>query len=172
MARRISQPDLRLSFTAVYAPLSVMLLLLIWAVLMIFAFALIYHGLASRFVSLDGPIRFGSLLYTSGSIFLTLGLGDVTSPDSISRLLILLEAGTGYTFLALMITYMPVMEQAYEAREVGNLLIHSRAGYPPSAIEILHRYSGAVRSEILRSNLRDAERWMVETRRPISPIPC
>ncbi len=75
---------------------------------------------------------------------------------------ILLEAGSGYIFLALIITYMPVLEQAYGAREVGNMLIHSRAGRPPSAIKLLHRYSRTDHSEILRGNLREAERWMAE----------
>ena len=42
------------------------------------------------------------------------------------------------------------------------MLIHSRAGRPPSAIKLLHRYSGTDRSEILRGNLREAERWMAE----------
>src|SRR5271166_1528162 len=133
VGRRIQQPGLRLSFLAVYGPLSVVLLLVLWAVLMIVAFTLIY-----------------------------LGLGDVTSPDTIARLFILLEAGSGYILLALIITYMPVLEQAYGAREVGNMLIHSRAGRPPSAIKLLHRYSGTDRSEILRGNLREAERWMAE----------
>ena len=50
------------------------------------------------------------------STFLTLRLGDVTSPDTITRLFILLEAGSGYIFLALIITYMPVLEQAYGGR--------------------------------------------------------
>jgi Ion channel len=163
MARRIRQPDLRLNFLAVFGPLSIMRLLVVWAVLIIVAFALIYHGLEPRFLTSAGPVRFGSLLYMSASTFLTLGLGDVTSPDPVGRLFIVLEAGTGYTFLALMITYMPLLEQAYQAREVDNLVIHSRAGYPPSALKVLHRYSGTGRSEILRSNLRGAELWMAAT---------
>ena len=162
VGRRIRQPELRLSFLAVYGPLSVVLLLVLWAVLMIVAFALIYQGLGSRFQAAAGSVGFGTLLYMSASTFLTLGLGDVTSPDTIARLFILLEAGSGYIFLALIITYMPVLEQAYGAREVGNMLIHSRAGRPPSAIKLLHRYSGTDRSEILRGNLREAERWMAE----------
>jgi len=161
VGRRIRQPELRLSFLAVYGPLSVVLLLVLWAVLMIVAFTLIYHGLGSRFEA-AGSVGFGTLLYMSASTFLTLGLGDVTSPDAIARLFILLEAGSGYIFLALMITYMPVLEQAYGAREVGNMLIHSRAGRPPSAGKLLHRYSGSDRSEILRGNLREAERWIAE----------
>jgi len=161
VGRRIRQPELHLSFLAVYGPLSVVLLLVLWALMMIFAFTLIYHGLGSHFEA-AGSAGFGTLLYMSASTFLTLGLGDVTSPEAIARLFILLEAGSGYIFLALMITYMPVLEQAYGSREIGNLLIHSRAGRPPSAVKLLHRYSGAERSEVLRGNLREAERWMAE----------
>jgi hypothetical protein len=154
---------LRLSFLAVYGPLSVMLLLILWGSLVMFAFALIYHALGPQVVSAAGSVRFGTLLYMSGSTFLTLGLGDVTSADPITRTFILVEAGTGYIFLALIITYMPVLEQAYGAREVGNLLIHSRVGRPPSAVKVLHRYSGPDGSEILRGNLRETERWIAET---------
>ncbi len=163
VGRRIRPLGLRLSFLAVYGPLSVVFLILLWALLMIVAFTLIYHGLGSRFHAVDGSVGFGTLLYMSASTFLTLGLGDVTSPDALARLFILLEAGSGYVFLALIITYMPVLEQAYGAREVVNMLIHSRVGRPPSAIKLLHRYSRTDHSEILRGNLREAERWMAET---------
>lgn len=161
--RRISGPGLRLGFLAVYGPLSAMTLLVLWGGLMIVAFALIYHGLGPRFQAAAGTVGFGTLLYMSGSTFLTLGLGDVTSSDPVGRTFILLEAGSGYTFLALIITYMPLLEQAYGAREVGSLLIHSRTGRPPGAIQLPRRYAGADRSEVLRGNLREAERWMAET---------
>jgi hypothetical protein len=98
----------------------------------------------------------------SASMFLTLGLGDVTSSDPIARLFVQLEAGSGYMFLAMMITYLPVLHQAYGAREVVNILIHSRAGSPPGAIKLLRRYSGSDRAEVLRNHLREAERWMAE----------
>jgi hypothetical protein len=163
IGRRIRQRELQLSFLAVYGPLSVVLLLVLWASLMIMAFTLIYQGLGPRFQAAAGSVGFGTLLYMSASTFLTLGLGDVTSTDSIARLFVLLEAGSGYVFLALMITYMPVLDQAYGAREVGNMLIHSRAGRPPSAINLLRRYTSADRYEILRGILREAERWMAET---------
>jgi hypothetical protein len=129
---------------------------------MIVAFAMIYQGLGPRFQATVGSVGFGTLLYMSGSTFLTLGLVDVTSGDPFGRLFMILETGTGYIFLGLMITYMPLLHQAYGSREVGNLLIHSRVGHPPSAIKLLHRYSGTDRTEILRSNLREAERWMAE----------
>jgi hypothetical protein len=163
VARRIRQPGMRLTFLAVYGPFSVMLLLALWGCLIIFAFVLIYHGLGPRLQSVAGPIGFGTLFYMSGSTFLTLGLGDVTSSDPLGRSFILLEAVSGYTFLALIITYMPLLDQSYGAREVGSLLIHSRAGNPPGAIRLLSHYSQADRSEVLRGNLREAERWIAET---------
>ena len=60
------------------------------------------------------------------------------------------ESATGLIFLGLIITYMPLLDQAYASREVGNLLIRSRAGTTPSAIRLLHRYAGTDHSEILR----------------------
>ena len=160
VGRRIEPQDLRLSFLAVYGPISVILLLFIWAGLMILAFAMIYHSLGPRFQADRGPIDFGALLYMSGSTFLTLGLGDITSTDPTARFFMILETATGYTFLGLLITYMPVLEQGYGEREVGNLLILSRAGRPPGAIKLLHRYASPERLEVLRGNLREAERWM------------
>jgi hypothetical protein len=163
MARWIRDPEARLSFLAVYGPVSVMVLLILWGASVILAFALIYFGLGSEFQAAAGPVDFGTLVHLSASTFLTLGLGDVTSANPLDRLLIIAEAATGYIFLGLIITYMPLLDQAYTAREVGSLLIMSRAGRPPGAISFLRRYAGPDRAEILRGNLREAERWMAET---------
>ena len=162
IGRRIQTPDLRLSFFSVFGPLSVMLLLILWGFLIVFAFALIYFGLGSQFHANLGSLDFGSLLYMSGSTFLTLGLGDIISPHPLDRFIMIVEAATGFIFLGLVITYMPLLDQAYSVREVGNLLLHSRAGNPPSAIQLLHRFSDSRHSEILRGGLRENERWMAE----------
>jgi hypothetical protein len=162
IGRRIGNPGLCLTFLSVYGPLSVMLLMMIWATLAIGAFALIYVGLSERFVAASGPVGIGELFYTSGSTFMTLGLGDVTSADPLVRMFILFEAATGMIFLGLIITYMPLLDQAYASREVGNLLIRYRAGTTPSAIRLLHRFAATDHSDILRGNLREAERWMAD----------
>jgi hypothetical protein len=163
MARGVRNQDLRLSFLAVYGPISVMFLLVLWGGLLIFAFAMVYHGLGDRFQADHGAIGFGALLYMSGSTFLTLGIGDITSTDPLARFFMILETGSGYIFLGLMITYMPLLHQAYAAREIGNLLILSRAGHPPSGIKLIRRYCGSGHSEILQGILREAERWTAET---------
>jgi hypothetical protein len=163
IARRIRTDDRRLTFLAIFGPLSVMLLLVIWAGLAVVAFALIYHGSGSRFLEAGSPVGFGTLLYMSGSTFLTLGLGDVTSADSLGRMFMVFEAATGFVFLGLIITYMPLLDQAYASREVGGLLLQSRAGKPPNAVRLLRRYAGSDQSEILWGNLRESEHWMATT---------
>ena len=55
IGRRINSPELRLAFLAVYGPISVVLLLVIWAALAVLGFALIYFGLKSRFRIGRGP---------------------------------------------------------------------------------------------------------------------
>jgi Ion channel len=162
IGRGIRTNERRLSFLAVYGPLSVMLLLVIWASLAVLAFALIYQGSGSRFEENNLPVSFGTLLYMSGSTFLTLGIGDVTSIDSLGRTFMILEAATGFVFLGLIITYMPLLDQAYASREVGGLLLQSRAGKPPSAVRLLRRYSGPDGAAILRGNLREGEQWMAD----------
>ena len=160
--RRIRDPERCLNFLAIYGPVSVMFLLILWASLVIFAFTFIDYSLGSQFETTAGPVRFGGLLYMSASTFLTLGLGDVTSAHPFDRFLVIIEAATGFIFLGLIITYMPLLDQAYSAREVGNTLIHSRAGSPPTAIRFLHHYSDTHHTEILRGNLREGERWMAD----------
>ena len=162
IGRRITNPQVQLSFLAIYGPVSVILLLILWGGLMILAFTLIYQGLGGDLSRPSGPVGFGTLFYTSASTFLTLGLGDVTSPEPIGRFFVIMEAGSGFIFLGFMISYMPLLDQAYGVREVGNQLILSRAGQPPSGIKFLLRYADAGHSEILRGILREAERWMAE----------
>jgi hypothetical protein len=158
----IKSPGLRLAFLAVYGPISVVILLVIWGTLAVLGFAFIYLGLGAHFDSTAGAVDFGSLICLSGSTFLTLGLGEVTSADGVSRTFMILEAATGYVFLGLIITYMPLLDQAYSAREINNMLIHSRAGAPPSAIRLLRRYVNPDHSEILRGHLREGERWLAD----------
>ena len=160
--RRIRDPGMCLTFLSIYGPVSVMILLIVWASLVIFAFALIDYGLGSQFRTEAGPVKFGGLIYMSASTFLTLGLGDVTSTHPFDRFLVMVEAATGFIFLGLIITYMPLLDQAYSSREVGSLLIMSRAGSPPNAIRLLRHYTATYHHEVLRGNLREGERWMAE----------
>jgi hypothetical protein len=98
----------------------------------------------------------------SASSFFTLGLGDVNPVSDISRVVTVVEAGAGFGFLALVISYLPVLYQAFSRREVNVSLLDSRAGSPPSAGEFLRRLGSGSRSEKMREHLEDWERWSAE----------
>src|SRR5262245_14392845 len=142
-----------------YGPLSLLLLLGVWAVGLIVGFALLYWGSHSG-LNVDGEaIRFSTDLYLSGTTFFTLGLGDVTPRTTLARALAVIESGMGFGFLAVVIGYLPVIYQAFSRREVEITLLDARAGSPPSAAELLHRHSTPGGMDDLQQLLRDNERW-------------
>lgn len=66
----------RETFLSYYGPLTLILLLVIWAVGLIFGFALMHWGLGSILVDPQGRATFLTDLYFSGTNFFTIGLGD------------------------------------------------------------------------------------------------
>jgi hypothetical protein len=145
-----------------YGPMSLILLLVLWAGMMVVGFALIFYGLGSPFHdALQGP-GFRSDLYVSGTTIFTLGLGDVTPQNPFARELIILEAGTGLGFLAVVMGYFPVLYGAFSRREVSISLLDARAGSPPTAAELMrrHAYEGGERA--LAILLVEWERWSAE----------
>ena len=61
MGRRIRDPETCLNFLAIFGPISVMFLLILWGSLVILAFALIDYGLGVHFQTEAGPVNFGGL---------------------------------------------------------------------------------------------------------------
>lgn len=146
-----------------YGPLALLLLLLVWAACLIVGFALIQWALGSPLVaSTGGQAWIGTDLYMSGTTFFTLGLGDVVPKSDAARVLTVLEGGTGFAFLALMIGYLPVLYQAFSRREVSISLLDARAGSPPSAVELLRRHGPIQDGEPIWQLLHDWELWAAE----------
>jgi hypothetical protein len=88
----------------------------------------------------------------------TLGIGDVVPHTAAERILVVLEGGLGLGFLALILSYLPVIYQAFSRREVSIVLLDARAGSPPTAAEMLRRHAGASYGPELERVLRDWER--------------
>lgn len=150
----------RENYLSVYGPLSLIGLLVLWAVSLIVAFSLLMWGWNAPIQRIAGTEGFPEYLYFSGSTFFTLGLGDVAPLSTAGRALSVTEAGTGFAFLALMISYLPILYQAFSRREVDIALLDARAGSPPSAAELLRRH--AEDPEALRHLLRDWEEWSAQ----------
>jgi len=161
---RVQPVKRRESYLSYFGPLSLLGLLVAWAVLLIIGFALVHWAAGSSlYVSTPGlPGGFWTDLYMSGTTFFTLGLGDVIPRSPLAHALTVIEGGLGFGFLALVIGYLPTIFQAFSRREVNITLLDARAGSPPSAVELLRRHASDHGREALLELLRDWERWSAE----------
>jgi len=150
------------TFLSWYGPLSLLLLLILWATCLIIGFGLVHWASGSIITSQYGTVNFGTYLYLSGTTFYTLGLGDVVPCTTFGRGIIALEAGMGFGFLALVIGYLPVLNQSFSRREVNISLLDARAGSPPTAFEMLRRHSHEHGMEGLRQLFHEWERWSAD----------
>jgi hypothetical protein len=162
IARKIHSEERREYFLSFYGPLSLILLLVVWAVSLMFGFAMLQWALGSAFYAPEKVPDFGTDLYVSGTTLFTVGFGDVTPRTSLGRIVAVTEAGTGFGFFALVIGYLPVTYQSFSRREVGISLLDAHAGSPPTALEMLRRHShGQVMDELIE-HLHEWESWAAD----------
>ncbi len=159
LANLIHSPSRRESFLGYFGPLFSILLLVAWAISLIFAFALLQYGTGQHVRFGSEPVTFGMLLYHSGETFFTLGYGDIVPVTPIARALAVSEAGMGFAFLGVVIGYLPVIYSSFNARELEISLLDSRAGSPPSAAEFISRLGCCPDPAVLDGIFRDWERW-------------
>jgi ion channel len=145
-----------------YGPLSLPALLVLWALALLAGFGFLYWSQVDGIKTPEGTVSFVSCLYFSGTSFFTLGLGDITPLTLITRALSVMEAGMGFGFLAMVISYLPAINQAFSRREVNISLLDARAGSPPTAFEILRRNHRNNSIEPLTRFLHDWEIWSAE----------
>jgi len=154
--------DLRLRFSrsylvsdrvmALYAPIGLLLLPLVWLALVLLGYAGIYLGL--------GVDNWEQAILLSGSSLLTLGF--VSGEAVPLALLNFSEAAIGLLLLALLISYLPTMYATFSRRETAVTLLDVRAGSPPSAIEMLERYHRLGRLDRLNDLWITWESWFAE----------
>src|SRR5215467_7388111 len=101
------------AFRGYTGPLTLLALVGFWAVLFVFGFGLLLWGLALPLNAPDKPISLLTYLYLSATTFFTLGLGDITPLPGMGRLLVVIEVALGFIFLALVISYVPVLYQSF-----------------------------------------------------------
>ncbi len=159
-ARFVRAGGRRESYLSFYGPLSLLLLLVLWAGALVVGFGLLQFAAGAP--AEGATVRFTTDLYLSGTTFFTLGLGDVAPHGTAARILTVIESGLGFGFLAIVIGYFPTLYQAFSRREVSISLLDARAGSPPSAAELLRRHSGPGGVAALEQLLRDWERWSAE----------
>lgn len=161
-ARQMGSFKRREKFLGLFGPLSLLMLLGMWAFGLISGYALLQWALHSKLNIAEQSVDFGTYMYLSGVTFFTLGYGDVTPIAPLGRAIEVIEVATGFGLLAIVIGYLPVLYQSFSRREVNISLLDARAGSPSSAAELLRRHSSSGNMGELRELLHEWERWSAE----------
>lgn len=117
---------------AYYAPVSLLLLVPAWLILVLTGFAGLFWATSAD--------TWEESFSMSGSSLFTLGFKMHNS--GLHMLLSFVEAGLGLMFVALLVGYLPTMYSAFSAREAAVNLLDVRAGTPPTVAVALKRLHG------------------------------
>ncbi|MFN2590103.1 MAG: hypothetical protein ABR518_04985 [Actinomycetota bacterium] len=147
---------------ALYAPVSLLVLLVVWVSLVLGGYVAMFWAMGGR------SLRTAFLL--SGSSILTLGFEH--PEDLWSNVLVFTEAGLGLALLAMLITYLPSIYQAFSRREAGVTALEVRAGSPPTGVEMIERYWILGRIDRLREVWEEWEEWFVDIEETHTSFPA
>jgi hypothetical protein len=151
-SRRARTYEAKDRLLAQVGPLILLVMLLAWLALFLFAYGLLLW--ASGGVSLSNAMReIGSSLFTLG--FEAGRSGGATVLDFIAAM-------TGLIVVALQIAYLPVLYAAFSRREALVTTLQSRAGSPAWGPEILARHQLVDIVDNLRFFYADWESWAAE----------
>jgi hypothetical protein len=159
LGRRIADERPRERFLAVYGPLSLLGLLVVWVLLLIAGWGVVWWALRAQ---TDGVGGYLDALYFAGVGFFTVGFGDIVPTGDLARLLAIFEAFIGVATMALVIGYLPTLVSAYSRREVQLLTLDDLSDErttPAGFIESVHASGGLA---ALSAAFAEWERWCAE----------
>ncbi len=156
IGRRLRSGERREAYLSTYGPISLLVLIGLWGAILITGFGLLLWSAGFDFSS---PI---TALYVSGWTFTTLGIGDFAPKTDLARLVTVAEAGMGFGFLAVVISYLPVLYQGFSRRETTISMLDEWAGSPPSAGDLLQRATAADEVHELIPLMATWEQWTAE----------
>jgi hypothetical protein len=159
IARRIGSEERRHNYLSLYGPLSMVWLLMVWASGLITGFGTLYWAIAP---DVHSRLSWPSQLYFSGVTFFTLGYGDLVPHTHAAKLLVVLEAGAGLGFIAIVIGYLPVLYQLFAAREAKVIMLDAAAGSPPAALTLLLRHADGKSLPDLDHLFHSWQQWSAE----------
>lgn len=150
--RFLPRYEQRDALMAIYAPLSLLLMVPAWLFMTTIGYTLMFWGM--------GINSWVDAFVLSGSSILTLGFSMAdTLPQTI---LAFSEATVGLILVAMLISYLPTMYSAFSTREKAVSLLEVRAGSPPTAPELIWRLHRMNSASDLQNFWERWEEWFTE----------
>lgn len=132
-------------------PLLIPLTVVLWAGLVVLGFALIYlPQMPGAFHAGEGIPNLRSLgdaIYYSGITFFTVGFGDIVPVTTGLRLVAMLEGGSGFAVITLVISYFTSVYGSYTQQKVTAESVYYQAGSTADAARMIASYLHAGSAE-------------------------
>ena len=152
IAKFLPTYEQRDALMAMYAPLSLLLIVPTWLLMSTLGYTLMFWALGVR--------PWTDAFVLSGSSILTLGFATgETLPQTI---IAFSEATVGLILVAMLISYLPTMYSAFSTREKAVALLEVRAGSPPTAPELIWRLSALTHQADWQHFWQKWEEWFTE----------
>src|SRR6202140_3879303 len=160
LALRTGSSGERERILGIFAPLVVVVLLVLWLSLLVLGYGLIFYGLRSQLrpVVQDFP----TAVYFAGTAVLTIGFGDFVAASGPARGLALLAGGTGLGTIALAISFLFSLYASFQRREILIVTLDARAGAPPSGVNLLETMAKLGMIDDLPRLFGEWEKWGAE----------
>ncbi len=152
---------------AVFAPASLMVLLILWLSLQVLGFALVWWGSDG----LSGGSGFWNSLYFSGVVLFTVGFGDVLPSDGISQFGTLIEAFTGVLTIALVVAYLPGLLASFARRELRVVMLDDGSDSPITPVSLTLARAPDRSAEELFAFFESWEEWVADAAETLSSYP-
>lgn len=160
--RLVPSEKLREALLCYFGPLEILLHLLVWGVLLIAGYSWLRWGLGVAQHTGGGHERYGENLYSSASTFFTLGTGSIQPISGWERFVTIVEVGTGFGLLTLVIAYLPQLYSTFSRREVKISRFDQQAGTPPCALQLFASFARGNPSSAIPQRLGEWEEWAAE----------
>jgi ion channel len=154
---RSSRIDRSESRMASFAPIALIMLVLIWAVGLVVGYALLEYGVRDQFQ--PEMEDFPEAIYVSAATLVPLAFGDIIPTQGLSRLIIVLESANGVAFGAAAITLLFELYGSFRAREEAVVALDALAGAPASAVQLLETAKKPGMDGILRETFEEWRKW-------------
>ena len=145
---------------ALYAPVALVSLPLVWMIFMMLAFTCVYWG--------THDLSWSQAFEISVSSLTTMGFDEPNGPGRIW--IAFVEATIGLGLVALLISYLPTIYTAYNSREKGTNRLRPVAGSPPGGVEFLQSLQrlGSLETPDL---WRSSSDWMLDLEQTHTSFP-
>lgn len=160
LALRKTTSEQRERMLGTFAPLILIIQLLIWIAGLILGFGLLLYAL--RMQTNPHLENLPMAMYFAGTSLLTIGYGDIVAHSALARLVSIAAAVAGLGLIALAISFLFSLYASFQRREILVVTLDARAGAPPSGVTLLESVSKLGLRDDLARLFYDWEKWAAE----------